>query len=101
VDLLGGRGGDQVIVDRTNLVDQWRARLVTHLDFSAKQVGQVGGGRNKPTGIVDVAMAQSLARRDDLPELTAGLRPRLTTNRPDQRAYGHKCGMMMAWHEFG
>jgi superfamily II DNA or RNA helicase len=60
-----------VIVDRTHLVDQWRARLVTHLDLSAKQVGQVGGGRNKPTGIVDVAMAQTLAQRDDLPELTA------------------------------
>ena len=43
-----------------------------HLGLTAKQIGQLGGGRNKTTGIVDVAMVQSLARRDDLAELTAG-----------------------------
>jgi len=61
-----------VIVDRKPLVEQWQDRLITHLDLKAKDVGQVGGGRNKPTGVVDVAMVQSLAQRDDLPELTAG-----------------------------
>ena len=60
-----------VIVDRKPLVEQWRDRLVTHLDLSAKQIGQLGGGRNKATGIVDVAMVQSLARRDDLAALGA------------------------------
>jgi superfamily II DNA or RNA helicase len=59
-----------VIVDRKPLMEQWRDRLVTHLDLNPKQVGQLGGGRNKATGIVDVAMVQSLARRDDLHELT-------------------------------
>ncbi len=47
-------------------------RLSTHLDLDRQQVGQLGGGRNKPTGIVDVATLQSLARRDDLAEFTAG-----------------------------
>jgi superfamily II DNA or RNA helicase len=61
-----------IIVDRKPLVEQWKARLVTHLDLTAKQVGQIGGGRNKTAGIVDVAMVQSLARRDDLAGLTAG-----------------------------
>jgi superfamily II DNA or RNA helicase len=61
-----------VIVDRKPLVEQWRSRLVTHLDLEPHQIGQLGGGRNKPTGVVDVAMAQSLARRDDIAELTAG-----------------------------
>lgn len=61
-----------VIVDREPLVEQWRERLVTHLDLDAKQIGQLGGGRNKTKGMVDVAMVQSLARRDDIPELTAG-----------------------------
>jgi superfamily II DNA or RNA helicase len=61
-----------VIVDRKPLVEQWRDRLVTHLDLKPKQIGQLGGGRNKAHGIVDVAMVQSLARRDDIGELTAG-----------------------------
>jgi superfamily II DNA or RNA helicase len=60
-----------VIVDRKPLMEQWRDRLVTHLDLTPKQVGQLGGGRNKATGIVDVAMVQSLSRRDDLAEITA------------------------------
>lgn len=59
-----------VIVDRKPLVDQWRDRLVTHLDLTARQVGQIGGGRNRTTGVVDLAMAQSLARRDDLAQIT-------------------------------
>lgn len=59
-----------VIVDRKPLVEQWTERLSTHLGLTAKEIGQIGGGRNKTTGIVDVAMAQSLARREDLEELS-------------------------------
>lgn len=54
-----------VVVDRQELVDQWRSRLFDHLGAGSSDVGQIGGGRNKPTGIIDVAMIQSLARRDD------------------------------------
>ncbi|MGH9250753.1 MAG: TOTE conflict system archaeo-eukaryotic primase domain-containing protein, partial [Acidimicrobiales bacterium] len=61
-----------VIVDRKPLVEQWRDRLITHLDLTARQIGQLGGGRRRATGIVDVAMVQSLARRDDIAELTGG-----------------------------
>jgi superfamily II DNA or RNA helicase len=60
-----------IIVDREPLVEQWTERLATHLSLATKQIGQVGGGRNKTTGIVDIAMAQSLARREDLDELTS------------------------------
>ena len=60
-----------IIVDREPLVEQWTARLATHLGLSAKEIGQIGGGRNKTTGIVDVAMAQSLARRGDLDEMSS------------------------------
>ena len=59
-----------IIVDRKPLVEQWTERLATHLGLSAKEIGQIGGGRNKTTGIVDIAMAQSLARREDLDEMT-------------------------------
>jgi superfamily II DNA or RNA helicase len=59
-----------VIVDRQPLVEQWRDRLFEHLGLTKKQIGQLGGQR-KASGVIDVAMAQSLARRDDLPEVTS------------------------------
>ena len=58
-----------VIVDRQPLIEQWRDRLTTHLGLDKRRVGQLGANR-KASGVVDLAMAQSLARRDDLEEVT-------------------------------
>ena len=48
------------------LLEQWRAQLQSLLGLPSKQIGQRGGGRRKVTGIVDLAMIQSLKAVDDL-----------------------------------
>ncbi len=58
-----------IVVDRQPLVEQWRERLGEHLGMATKEIGQLGGGRNKAKGAIDIAMAQSLARREDLGEI--------------------------------
>jgi superfamily II DNA or RNA helicase/very-short-patch-repair endonuclease len=52
-----------VLVHRRQLLDQWVERLATFLDVPAKSIGRIGGGRNKPTGLLDVALIQSLVHK--------------------------------------
>ena len=61
-----------VLVHRRQLLDQWIARLSTFLDLPPKSLGQVGGGKRKPTGIVDVAVIQSLVRKGEVDDLVGG-----------------------------
>jgi superfamily II DNA or RNA helicase len=49
-----------VIVHRRQLMDQWVESLQSFLGLGKKEVGQIGGGKHKITGLVDVAMIQSL-----------------------------------------
>ena len=52
-----------VLVHRQQLLDQWINRLSMFLGVDPKQIGQIGGGKRRPTGRLDVALLQSLCRK--------------------------------------
>jgi len=70
--LIAKRGVNTLIlVHRRQLLDQWRERLAMFLDVPLKEIGQMGGGRDRGNGKVDVAIIQSLIRKKDLDERMA------------------------------
>ncbi|WP_066318794.1 DEAD/DEAH box helicase family protein [Bacillus sp. FJAT-29814] len=58
-----------VIVHRKQLIDQWKQCLSSFLNLEVKQIGQIGGGKNKQTGIIDIATIQSLYYNGEIKEL--------------------------------
>ena len=62
--LIARRGvSTLVLVHRRQLLEQWVDRLSAFLDLPAGTIGRIGGGRRKPTGVLDVALIQSLVRK--------------------------------------
>jgi len=71
-DLIAKRGVNAlVLVHRKQLLDQWRARLALFLDIDLGSVGQIGSGKQKRTGFIDVAMIQTLNRKGSVHDLVA------------------------------
>ena len=71
--LLAARGTNTlVLVHRRQLMDQWIARLGAFLDLPTSAIGQISGQGRKPTGVVDVAVIQSLVRGDEVDDIVAG-----------------------------
>jgi superfamily II DNA or RNA helicase/very-short-patch-repair endonuclease len=61
--LIARRGVNTlVLVHRRQLLEQWVARLTHFLNLPPQAIGRFGGGRKKPTGLLDVALIQSLVR---------------------------------------
>ncbi len=52
-----------VIVHRRQLLDQWIEALSQFLGLDPKAIGQIGGGKHKATGRINVAMVQSLYQK--------------------------------------
>ncbi|MEI8132207.1 MAG: DEAD/DEAH box helicase family protein, partial [Leptolinea sp.] len=58
-----------VIVHRRQLMDQWVESLQSFLGLGKKEIGQIGGGKHKIIGTVDVAMIQSLINKGTVNDL--------------------------------
>jgi superfamily II DNA or RNA helicase/very-short-patch-repair endonuclease len=68
--LIAKRGVNTlVLVHRRVLQQQWIERLSTFLRIPAASLGRIGGGRKKPTGLLDVAVIQSLIRKGMVADL--------------------------------
>ncbi|MGH8191538.1 MAG: TOTE conflict system archaeo-eukaryotic primase domain-containing protein, partial [Rhodanobacteraceae bacterium] len=55
-----------VLVHRTELLRQWQQQLQTFFGVGASVVGVIGGGKANPTGMIDVAVMQSLSRQGEV-----------------------------------
>jgi len=63
-----------VLVHRRHLMDQWCERLNMFLktEDNKATIGQIGGGKDKSTGIIDVGIIQSLNRKGTVKDMVAG-----------------------------
>lgn len=58
-----------VLVHRADLMRQWQERLGSFIELDEQKIGLIGDGKKKPTGLLDIAVIQSLTRRENLSEL--------------------------------
>lgn len=60
-----------ILVHRRELLKQWVERLQSFLNIAPKAIGTIGGGKKAPTGMIDVALIQSLVRKGEVADLVA------------------------------
>lgn len=58
-----------IIVNRNNLLEQWKEKLSYFLNINKKEIGQIGASKEKLNGKLDVATFQSLYKREDLDKI--------------------------------
>ena len=70
--LIGHRACNAlVLVHRRELLSQWVERLGSFLQIDPKEIGTIGAGKRKPTGMIDVALVQSLVRKGEVNDIVA------------------------------
>ncbi|MDY0166619.1 MAG: DUF559 domain-containing protein [Thermoguttaceae bacterium] len=70
--LIARRGVNTlVLVHRRQLQEQWVERLSVFLGMAREAIGRMGGGRNRPTGLLDVAVIQSLVQKGEVKDCVA------------------------------
>jgi superfamily II DNA or RNA helicase len=70
--LMAQRGVNTLIlVHRQQLLEQWIERLSLFLGVPPKTIGRLGGGRHRLTGSLDVALIQSLVRKEAVDDRVA------------------------------
>ncbi len=68
INLIASRGcSTLILVHRKPLAEQWRARLGEFLEVDTDAIGTVGGKHAKPSGVIDIATVQGLARASSTP----------------------------------
>lgn len=73
IRMMAERGLNTLILaHRCLLMDQWIERLAMFSDLPREAMGVIGGGRRKPKRQVDVALIQSLVRKDEVDDLVGG-----------------------------
>lgn len=60
-----------ILVHRRQLLDQWLARLEAFLSTDSVSIGHLGSGKRKLTGQIDVALMQSLVKKDQVDDIVA------------------------------
>jgi len=55
-----------ILAHRKPILEQWRMQVMELLGLTSREIGQVGGGRQRRSRIIDLAMIQSLRSIDDL-----------------------------------
>ena len=60
-----------ILVHRKQLMDQWKELLSMFLDLPSHSIGEIGGGKSKATGIIDIATIQTLHREGEVKPLVA------------------------------
>ncbi len=58
-----------VLVHRRQLMDQWVERLGAFLNAAPGMIGKIGGGKRKPSGLIDIALIQSLVRKGEVDDI--------------------------------
>jgi superfamily II DNA or RNA helicase len=70
--MMAARGVNTLIlVHRKQLMEQWKERLSTFLRLPLSDIGQIGGGKNKRTGKIDIALLQSVNRQGMIKEFVS------------------------------